>query len=278
MGQLTKRVDVSHFLDVKDRIKANLDEMRRLNDECVQLYKSLEKKDHVLDVMRGNMRFSYRDALYTIFGSLSHIVISSHPDRLKMTADDIHDSNMMIIDHGAWKDLFDHMEAWKILGEGKQRKFQALSSTPHNVPEFTLDNVQSTLDSIGANRGQYLYERILEVFDRQLDSGKRSNKAHRIGERVILTSGTAGELDRINLLVLNILGLPVPRNGDRIHNRIGSAAFLKKSLEVENDVLRAKLFKNGNIHVWFHGEGLKALGIMNDTLAAMHERSIGRSV
>lgn len=278
MGQLVKRVDIHHFLSVKDRIKANLDEMRRLNDECVQLYKSLERKDHVIDAMQGHMRHSYRDALYTIFGALNHVVIDVHPDRLEMTADDIHNSNMRIIDHGAWKDLFDHLEAWKLLGEEKRSEFHDLSSMPHNVPEFTIHNVQATLDSIGANRGQYLYERILEVFDRQLGSGKRSNKAHKIGEKVILASGTAGELDRINLLVLNILGLPVPRNGKRIHNRISSAALFKQSAEAENDVLRAKLFKNGNIHVWFHGEGLRALEIMNDTLAAMHERSIGRRV
>jgi len=181
---------------------------------------------------------------------------------------------------GYWQLILDTDDFKELLtNEGIQQLNRRLSIAEEM--EINLTNIRTLLMALGANRNDLLIESIVNIFKRITDhhmneyssnihyyNGWKTNDAYRINKKIIIpirygafnSWDFSEEYGRINMDVRHFIDDLVKAfqlieptfNND--FEYIGNKSF-------ENDLLRFRMFKNGNIHVWFND--LRALEKMN---------------
>lgn len=259
MGQIKQRIKLNDFLAVKSRIYEIIDEIDQLNQEATKLAETLATNDY-----RGRSwtHYAYDKAVQDAIGCLrstdfNHISSSKTKDQAKAM-------RRKIVEHGLWADFYKHLDIWTILGESKKREFFAMEQHPWDLPDFNAHTAEDTLTSIHVNRGQLLYERILDVFDARSKVHK-TGQVYQIGSKIIFLDGYERdrEIRRMEVLVHDILGLPLEEGKSVSHH----AAMHHTSGAYEHGPLRAVKYKNGNVHVYFTKAGERARSVMNEVLA-----------
>lgn len=192
-----------------------------------------------------------------------------------------------LIDRRCWQQMLD------ILGFGDlldaKAKAEWRESLEHDPPEFTAETCKATFGHIYANRTMYFQRGIAELFSK-LDRRFRSHGGFRFGNRVIIENAIgAGDwwfcnyerrdvINDIERTLYELAGEPPPRPHDYSPNERHAFAQrgeqvpewnppLTKLIEeryklrmvpctVEGEYLAAKLYKNGNVHLWFRNREL----------------------
>jgi len=139
--------------------------------------------------------------------------------------------------------------------------------TDHTTPQFTLENLISTLQGLAENQGEIFNQAVVECFEKlrphDFRPTHKTNSSWKINNKIIVEyvvdhwNGTFSfnyhkeqlffELDKV-FHCLDGKGLP---------KRPGNAttaikdAMQKKEQEAETEYFRMKWFKVGTMHVWF---------------------------
>lgn len=149
-----------------------------------------------------------------------------------------------------------------------------------NRMEINLTNIKMLLIALGANRTNMLIESIVAIFERitryhmnqystniHYYDGWKTNDAYRINKKIIIpingefTSWDfSEEYGRINLDARNFID-DLVKAFQLIDPRFNNEFETISPQEFENELLRFRMFKNGNIHVWFND--LNALNKLN---------------
>lgn len=147
--------------------------------------------------------------------------------------------------------------------------------------EINLENIRMLLAAIGANRKEMLIESIVAMFERITQyhmneystnihyyNGWKTNDAYAINKKIIIPINRGGfdswdiskKYEHINTRVRNFID-DLVKTFQLIDSRFNNKFEYIGNNTFENELLRFRMFKNGNIHVWFND--LNALKRMN---------------
>ena len=173
------------------------------------------------------------------------------------------------IDRGIWRRVMRHGNLWTLLG-GKQRE-EFEDQLLDNPPHATKETICSTCNTLGANAAKYIGETTLDLFGR-LHPRYVTNRKSKFGKKIIiqnfgLWTRRNSKFERLLTDLSQVLHyangqLPPQHNEGLYQAWIQSRKEYSK--DFEHTYVRAKVFKNGNVHVWID---LQALENLNALLA-----------
>jgi predicted RNA methylase len=190
------------------------------------------------------------------------------------------------IDRANWRHLLDFCGFDALLDRQAREEFEtALREDP---PAFNATNCAATFGEIYGNRREYFLRGIANTFMR-LDRRFRSHNGFKIGGRLIIDGavsyyGTWNSYDRrdtlfdVERIFWELDGKSVKSMRDEINSvvpAVEAASRDRYSLPavVQGDYFRVRVFKNGNLHVWFERQDL--LEQVNKLLAEFYGEVIG---
>lgn len=187
------------------------------------------------------------------------------------------------IDRRCWATLMDRLGFDQLLDEQARREFQdGLRDSP---PAFTPDSCGATFGHIWTNRRDIYLRGIANVFAK-LDRRFRSHDGFKIGHRLIIERALTewGSWDRYERR-------DVLRDVERVFRELDEKPPLPERLSIATDItdaardrrnlptviegeyFRVRIFKNGNLHLWFERTDL--LKQVNLLLAEYYGEAIG---
>ena len=188
------------------------------------------------------------------------------------------------MDRRCWAALMEQLGFDQLLDQQARKEFHdGLRDDP--VP-FTPDNCAATFGNIWTNRRDLYLRGIANVFAK-LDRRFRSHNGFKIGARLIIDRALNewGSWDRyerrdtlrdVERVFLELDEKPPVSEGQSIASQVADAARVRGSLPtvIEGDYFRVRVFKNGNLHIWFERDDL--LQNVNLLLAEYYGEAICR--
>lgn len=186
-----------------------------------------------------------------------------------------------VIDGILWIDYLKITGLWDHLPQRYRAQFiRWRNDKGKDVLPFTDDNVRQVITQLHDRRYDWLAERIRDVFSIRSHRHK-STGAHAIGPRIVLIEShgrpTDAQVRDIESVVYHVMGATVPHEDIRLNLRGWFSHGVYGQPIMENEYMRLRTFKNGNVHVTWTDEGKVAVERMNDVLALGAERSLGRA-
>ncbi|MBU5266273.1 DUF4942 domain-containing protein [Virgibacillus proomii] len=168
----------------------------------------------------------------------------------------------LILDTGEFKAL--------LTNESRQKLNRQLEAA--NEMEINITNIKTLLTALGANREEMLIDSIISIFKRitryhmnqystniHYYDGWKTNNAYKINKKIIIPIQRGGfdEWDYredFSLLCLDVREFieDIVKAFQLIDHSVSNEFTYVARGEFENDLLRFKMFNNGNIHVWFN--------------------------
>lgn len=170
---------------------------------------------------------------------------------------------------GYWELILDTKDFRELLtNEAIQKLNRQLSVA--NAMEINLPNIRMLLTALGANQRDILIESVVRIFEKitkyhmneystniHYYDGWKTNNAYRINKKIIIPISHMfdnwyfkDEYDRLGYEVKAWID-DIVKAFQLIDPSVPSDFNYAGNNEFENDLLRFKMFKNGNIHVWF---------------------------
>lgn len=190
------------------------------------------------------------------------------------------------IDRSNWRHLLDHCGFDALLDRQAREEFNdALREDP---PAFTVENCAATFGEIYGNRREYFLRGIANTF-MALDRRFRSHDGFKIGARLIINNAMSGfgvwnNYDRRDTLH-DVERIFCELDGRQVRKIDHPESIVKMVSEIWNagdlpqvahgDYFRVRVFKNGNLHLWFERDDL--LEQVNKLLAEFYGEVIGDS-
>lgn len=195
-----------------------------------------------------------------------------------------HDDLRSCVDRAAWRAVLRKSGMDKLMGAKQLKEFT--SSLEKDPPEFTADNIRLTFQQYADNPRAVFDQSIVDLFER-LPPAYKSNDAYKFGARIVINYavnpvgswqgwrdygyGTCPrdhirDLDRI-FLILD--GKTPP--GTFVENC--ASAMSARQYTYTGDYMRAKWFKNGNMHLHLLRDDL--VQKINHILAAHYGQALG---
>lgn len=188
------------------------------------------------------------------------------------------------IDRAAWSALMDQLGGDSLMDRQAKEEWRASLKDP---PPFTAENCKATFAHLWGSRRDLFLRGIANTFSR-LDRRFRSHDGFKIGGRLIIESAleTVGwstphwrNHDRrdtfadVERLLAELDGQPAPGPQTSIVERIRDVRTANLPCVLQGDYFRVRVFKNGNLHIWFEREDL--LREVNKLLAEYYGETIG---
>ncbi|MBH0115014.1 DUF4942 domain-containing protein [Novosphingobium sp. YJ-S2-02] len=187
------------------------------------------------------------------------------------------------VDRRCWTALMDQLGFDQLLDEQARREFHdGLREAP---AAFTSENCSATFGHIWGNRRELYLRGIANVFAK-LDRRFRSHDGFKIGSRLIVDRALNewGSWDRyerrdtlrdVERVFLELDGKPPVSERQSIAHLVTDAARNRANLPavIHGDYWRVRIFKNGNLHIWFENKDL--LDAVNRLLAEYYGEAIG---
>lgn len=187
------------------------------------------------------------------------------------------------IDRRCWSTLMTQLEFDQLLDEQARREFHdGLRDAP---APFTMENCSATFGHIWTNRRDIYLRGIVNTFAK-LDRRFRSHDGFKIGHRLIIENAMNawGSWDRyerrdtlrdVERIFLELDEKPPVSEALSIAGLVQKAAHDRGNLPdvVHGDYFRVRVFKNGNLHIWFERKDL--LQRVNLMLAEYYGEAIG---
>jgi len=179
------------------------------------------------------------------------------------------------LDQSMWRRAFDLTGFKQLMDSQAVAEFE--KSLAPNPPEFTEANIRATFIELQINATHMFRRGVVNVF-RYLSDSYRTNAAEpfRIGRKVVM-SWMIGPSYRKGLRVKHGWAADKLNDLDRVFQTLDGKPFQPRSLEsamtavfeeggvFENELYRAKAFKNGNMHLEF--KRLDLLDKVNEQIA-----------
>lgn len=202
-------------------------------------------------------------------GELNHVIYKKH------TAEDMNEE-LDKLRRGFWQLILETDELQSMLtNEGIQMLNRRLNLAEEM--EINRQNVKMLLMAIKMNQTDILIESIVAIFKRITQyhmneyssnihyyNGWKSNNAYKISKKIVIPIkhqfdrfDFKDEYERINMDARNFIK-DITKALQLIEPSVSEEFTTISEQEFENDSLRFKMFKNGNIHVWF-----KDLSLLN---------------
>lgn len=172
------------------------------------------------------------------------------------------------IDRRCWHGLLERTGFDALLDRQAREEFEA--SIKGEPPEFTIENCRATFGHIWGNRRELYLRGVANVF-MAMDRRFRSHDAFAIGNRLILENALHAEaflsgwrshnrrdsLRDVERVFRELDGLGPLGYSDGIAQQIEDAQRNEDLPHVvEGDYFRVRVFKNGNLHLWFKRKDL----------------------
>ncbi len=149
-----------------------------------------------------------------------------------------------------------------------------------NEMEINLTNVQMLLIALGANQKEMLIDSVVSIFEKitryhmndyssniHYYNGWKTNNAYKINKKIIIPISYEfdgwdfkEDYERINMDVRFYIN-DIVKAFQLIDSSVSNEFTAISNQEFENDLLRFKMFLNGNIHIWFND--IKLLNKLN---------------
>lgn len=187
---------------------------------------------------------------------------------------------------GYWQLILDTEEFKELLtNEAIQKLNRQLSAA--EAMEINYTNIRTLLMALGANRQDILIDSVVSIFKKitkyhmnkystniHYYNGWKTNNAYKINKKIVIPIKGAFEsywdfkedYSRINMDVRNWID-DIVKAFQLIDPTVPNEFTTISKQEFENDLLRFKMFLNGNIHVWF--KDLRLLAKLN-YICGMH--------
>ena len=209
-----------------------------------------------------------------------------------------------LVDQRCWAQMLDNLGFEQLLDAKAKKEWRdSLYSDP---PAFTAENCEATFANMWENRNFFYNRGVAELFSK-LDRRFRSHNGFRFGNRVIIDGAIEkgfsywsryekrDVINDIERTLHELDGQPAPRSSD--FTRAEKAKFTDRGLEppewyrpltelieeryrdqmvpseIDGEYLAARLFKNGNVHIWFRNKALHHK--LNMILASYYGEVIG---
>ncbi len=168
------------------------------------------------------------------------------------------------IDRGLWEQVVEASGIEKLMDtQSKEELYGSLRSD--DLPELSIDNIWATLEQFRDDSHDIFQRGIANVFSK-LDRRFKSHDGFKIGSRIIFNEAlnefgswnyyrkTDDRLRDVERTFFVLDGEPVPEKYMGIAGLVERHATWDKRdypKIIESEYFRIKLYKNGNIHVWF---------------------------
>jgi hypothetical protein len=186
------------------------------------------------------------------------------------------------VDRRCWRALMDQLGFDQLLDEQAREFHDGLRDAP---AAFTVENCAATFGNIWGNRRELYLRGIANVFAK-LDRRFRSHDGFKIGSRLIIDRALNewGSWDRyerrdtlrdVERVFLELDGKPPVSESQSIAGLVTDAGRNRANLPtvIHGDYWRVRIFKNGNLHIWFENKDL--LNAVNLLLAEYYGEVIG---
>lgn len=247
MNQLITRASIADIAKRRDAALASFQRARHLEEEAKQQLLEAGRMLRAAAPLMSDFNLSKNDA-----------------DRL---------DDRQYVDAKVWDSLIRSTELNHLMDKtAKDELRQQLITDP---PEFTEDTAYSTIEKFASEAGMIFRRGIAEMFS-NLDRRFRSHTGWKIGSRVILDHAfnefgswsyyrdhrsTLQDIERTFLIldgrkpVSDYLGIVGEIDRARSQWGFGSA----RQTEVQSEFYTVRIFKNGNMHLWFKRDDLVTL-------------------
>lgn len=175
---------------------------------------------------------------------------------------------------GYWELILDTGDFRELLTNEAIQKLNRQMSVANEM-EINLTNIKTLLMALQANQRDILIDSIVSIFEKitryhmneystniHYYNGWKTNDAYRINKKIIIPISQAfdawdlkDEYERLPFEVKAWVG-DIIKALRLLDNGVNEAFDYAGNNEFENEWLRFKMFKNGNIHVWFKDERL----------------------
>lgn len=183
----------------------------------------------------------------------------------------------------AWSAAVNEIQVWNVMGIEDSKKLRK-QLDEGDLPEFTVDNVMSTIMGLGSRAKNFCENAAKEVFDflTPLNSRLKTNSSFRVGKRAIISYGV--ELKYGGGFRVSYSKDSCVRAMDAVFHILDGKGPMKdgqgpltKAIDEstgsgETEYFKFRCFKNRNLHVEF-----KRLDLVKEiNFAAVGERVLGK--
>jgi predicted RNA methylase len=198
------------------------------------------------------------------------------------------------LDRNAWEALLDLTGARDLMD--RQAKDESREGLKDPAP-FTMENCAATFGHLWGNRRELFLRGIANAFSR-LDRRFRSHDGFKVGSRLIIERAmhAAGwssthwqnherrdTFEDVERLLYELNGTPYPSRGAKIEGGTPRQALAAEAISglavatlpqvIQGDFFRVRVFKNGNLHIWFERPDL--LEQVNRLLSEYYGEALG---
>ncbi|MCP8473800.1 DUF4942 domain-containing protein [Pseudomonas triclosanedens] len=186
-------------------------------------------------------------------------------------------------------DLMDYMpqarrDEWhKSLNAWREHGYKRGENVELDLPEFTLDTLRATVQSLLARRSEFLAERVDGIF-RGLSRSHVTNVPEGFGKRMIMSrvynewgstcSSSEGVIHDLRLVIAKFMGRDDPSRGSTSQLLKTARAARGEWIEADCGALRVRGYQVGTAHLEVHPEMAYRL---NMVLAALYPAAIPES-
>lgn len=189
------------------------------------------------------------------------------------------------MDQRFWEHSFNAVGFFRVMDDQAVREFR--NSLEKNPPEFTIDNIKTTFNTMLADSDEIFARGVVNIF-RRLDKHYWTNNhdPFKIDKKIILTyttslwnglsiaSGAEGKINDIDRVVSVLTG--TKHEPHSLRSKI-NLAFQGEKYVYEDDTYLIRGFKKGSLHITFKDPGL--VDKINDIIASWYEsNALGAAV
>lgn len=198
------------------------------------------------------------------------------------------------LDRAAWDNLLDLTGGRELMDRQAKEEWRASLKSP---APFTVENCKATFAHLWGNRRELFLRGIANTFSR-LDRRFRSHDGFKVGSRLIIERALDTEyraaswrhherrdtFEDVERLLYELDGKPYPSRAERFKGEgEPRPALIAEALHnfstcnlpavITGDYFRVRVFKNGNLHIWFERADL--LEQVNRLLAEYYGEALG---
>jgi len=163
------------------------------------------------------------------------------------------------IDRSFWREAFERTGFMQLMDAESRKRFD--KDIAENPPEFNMQNIRSTFIDLTNNAEQMFNDGIVNVF-RRLSGHYKTNDIFKVGEKIIIECAIESGWSRGKQLrygrsedELNDIDRALKVLDGKKHNPRELSCAMNTSFQngdvYECDYIKARAFKNGNLHLWF---------------------------
>lgn len=164
------------------------------------------------------------------------------------------EESIHLLDKDYWREFFSDINLAHLVSSDQLDQMQDQVNENPSM-SFTEEVVMNLIGNIWENRDLVFADKIRSVLN-NLSSSYKSNKGHSINAKIIIPANshsiswnTCNALDDLRIAARQIFNMPVQLISCRTIIQYGKN--IDDWIPVDGDLMRFKIFNNGNIHVWF---------------------------